>query len=99
MLGELLDNVRRHARADRVWVRLTLSTLGVTVAVRDDGVGFDTQQLDPWSDEGHFGLLGARERAWMLGGHFRLQSEPGRGTEVTIDLPLTPREERSPGIR
>jgi signal transduction histidine kinase len=99
MLGELLDNVRRHARAEQVWVRLTLSTLGVTVAVRDDGAGFDTQLLDPWSDEGHFGLLGARERAWMLGGHFRLQSEPGRGTEVTIDLPLTPREERAPGVR
>jgi signal transduction histidine kinase len=99
MLGELLDNVRRHARAERVWVRLTLSTLGVTVAVRDDGAGFDMLQLDPWTDEGHFGLLGARERAWMLGGHFRLQSAPGRGTEVTIDLPLTAREERAVGAR
>ena len=99
MLGELLDNVRRHAQAEHVWVRLTLSTLGVTLAVRDDGVGFDTQTLDPWSDEGHFGLLGARERARMLGGQFRLEVSPGHGAEVTIDLPLKPHEERAPGVR
>jgi two-component system sensor histidine kinase DegS len=76
-------------------VRVTLSSAGVTLAVRDDGVGFEVQRLDPWSGEGHFGLLGARERASMLAGRFRLGSTPGNGTEVTIDLPLTPREDRA----
>lgn len=94
MLSELMRNVERHAGASRVWVRVTLSSAGVTLAVRDDGVGFDTQSLDPWSGEGHFGLLGARERASMLAGRFRVVSSPGTGTEVTIDLPLTAREDR-----
>jgi signal transduction histidine kinase len=94
MLSELLENVARHASARHVWVRLTLSSTGVTLAVRDDGVGFDTSLLDPWSGEGHFGLLGARERASMLGGLFNLTSSPEAGTDVTIDLPLAQRAER-----
>lgn len=95
MLSELLRNVERHAGASHVWVRVTLSSAGVTLAVRDDGKGFDIQALDPWSGEGHFGLLGARERTSMLAGRFRVVSSPGSGTEVTIDLPLTPREDRA----
>ena|GEM_PF-1793629 len=95
MLTELLRNVERHSSASSVWVRVTLSSAGVTLAVRDDGVGFDVQRLDPWAGDGHFGLLGARERASMLSGRFRLTSSPGTGTEVTIDLPLTPREDRA----
>jgi signal transduction histidine kinase len=94
MLSELLRNVERHARAANVWVRVTLSSAGVTLAVRDDGVGFDLQSLDPWSGEGHFGLLGAHERVSMLAGRSRVVSTPGTGTEVTIDLPLTAREDR-----
>ena len=94
MLSELLRNVERHARAAHVWVRVTLSSAGVTLAVRDDGVGFEMHALDPWSGEGHFGLLGARERTLMLAGRFRVVATPGTGTEVTIDLPLTPREDR-----
>ncbi|RIK37254.1 MAG: hypothetical protein DCC58_18210 [Chloroflexi bacterium] len=95
MLTELLDNVEQHAHAHHVWVRVTLSSTGVTLAVRDDGVGFDTSRLDPWSGDGHFGLLGARERASMLGGLFTLVSTPGGGAEVTLDLPLTQRSDRA----
>jgi signal transduction histidine kinase len=99
MLTELLTNVEAHALANEVWVRVTLTTVGVTVAVRDDGVGFDSRLLDPWAGDGHFGLLGTRERASMLGGNFKVVSAPGAGTEVTVDLPLQPREERLPGLR
>lgn len=95
MLSELLANVAQHAHARHVWVRVTLSSTGVTLAVRDDGIGFDTSLLDPWSGEGHFGLLGGRERASLLGGLFQVSSQPGRGAEVTIDLPLSERAERS----
>jgi signal transduction histidine kinase len=95
MLTELLRNVEHHAQADEVRVRVTLSSAGVTLAVRDDGVGFDTRRVDPWADDGHFGLLGGRERALTMGGRFRMASEPGSGTEVTLDLPLTAREERA----
>lgn len=95
MLTELLDNVAHHAHARHVWIRVTLSSTGVTLAVRDDGIGFDATTLDPWSGEGHFGLLGARERASTFGGLFTLSSAPGKGTEVTIDLPIAQRVDRA----
>jgi signal transduction histidine kinase len=53
------------------------------------------QALDPWSGDGHFGLLGAHERASMLAGRSRVASTLTVGTEVTIDLPLTAREDRA----
>lgn len=95
VLNELLYNVAQHAAASEVRVRLTLSSTGVTLAVRDDGRGFDPAQMNPWSGDGHFGLLGTRERTSMLGGHFRIRSAPGAGTDVTVDIPLASRPERA----
>lgn len=95
VLGELLRNVSQHANAREVRVRLTLSTAGVTLSVRDDGCGFDPAALEPWSGDGHFGLLGTRERISMLGGYCRLTSAPGAGTDVTVDIPLATRPERA----
>jgi signal transduction histidine kinase len=95
MVTELLTNVAQHADATDIRVRLTLSTSGVTLSVRDNGRGFCPAQVDPWADEGHFGLLGTRERTSMLGGWCRVTSSPGNGTDVTVDLPLGPRDERS----
>lgn len=79
---EALANVARHARASRVAV--TLSYMGdvVTLDVRDDGVGFA-----PGSEGGGFGLAGMRARAEELGGSVHLESEPGRGTAVCLELP------------
>jgi signal transduction histidine kinase len=94
MVNELLTNVARHADASDVRVRLTLSTSGVTLSVRDDGRGFRPERVDPWADDGHFGLLGIRERTSMLGGWCRIASSPGNGSDITIDLPLGQREER-----
>jgi len=95
MLTELLTNVGRHAGASNVWVRVTLSTAGATLAVRDDGHGFVVESVDPWADDGHFGLMGTRERVLLLGGRFQLVSSPSTGTEVTIDVPLAARAERA----
>ncbi|HUG14226.1 MAG TPA: sensor histidine kinase [Thermomicrobiales bacterium] len=95
MLEELLRNVAQHACAHEARVRLTLSTSGVTLSVRDDGRGFDPAAMEPWSGDGHFGLLGARERASTLGGHCRVKSALGKGTDVTVDIPLATRSERA----
>ena len=54
--------------------------------VADDGVGFD---LTAGSAEGHHGLRNMTNRARMLDGHLDLHSEPGRGTTLTLDLPLS----------
>ncbi len=81
IVQEALHNAAKHARARSVQVRLDL-TDGVSLAVRDDGVGFDPADLPRRERGGHFGLRQMRERVEALGGRFEVRSAPGEGTEV-----------------
>lgn|GEM_PF-971989 len=82
---EALANVRKHARAQRVWVRLAREGDGaVAVSVADDGSGFDPSQAPR---PGHFGLGILRERAAAIGGAVSIRARPGGGTEVLLSLP------------
>ncbi len=81
---EALTNVSRHARARSVRVALEREDGIHRVTVADDGVGFDVGSA---LARNQLGLLGMRERARMLGGQVRIDSEPGRGARLTIELP------------
>ena len=76
---EALANVRRHARASSVTVRLIADDAGARVEVVDDGVGFA-----PSAASGGFGLAGMRSRAHDVGGDVAVLSAPGRGTRVIV---------------
>ncbi|MDQ3926759.1 MAG: sensor histidine kinase [Actinomycetota bacterium] len=98
---EALANARKHARASRV--ALTLSYMGscVTLDVRDDGVGFDpsrtaTEVKDRTS--GGFGLQGMRERIEQAGGSLCVESAPGEGSTLAVELPMIAPESRSPEL-
>lgn len=83
---EALSNVRKHAQARSVAVRLEDSGAGLMVQIRDDGVGYsptDSEMPQP----GHMGLVSMRERAEMLGGWFRIEGAPGAGTTVEFWVP------------
>jgi signal transduction histidine kinase len=82
---EALRNVRSHARAHRVDIAVATEEGGVQATVRDDGVGFDVDEVA--RSPGHVGLTTMRDRAETLGGRFEVQSEPGRGSTVTIWVP------------
>ncbi|NMF91240.1 type IV pili methyl-accepting chemotaxis transducer N-terminal domain-containing protein [Aromatoleum petrolei] len=84
IVQEALSNVRKHAQAKSVHVSLHRGVHGLTLVVRDDGVGFDDDARDK---EGHIGLQVMRERALRIGGNFSLNSATGRGTEVRLELP------------
>lgn len=90
VLQEGLNNVVRHARARRVVVALTTGASELRLQVRDDGVGFDTADS---AGQG-VGIAGMRERASLVGGELRIDSEPSRGTELNLVIPLSdaPRE-------
>lgn len=87
---EALSNVRKHAGASRV--ALTLSYMGekVMLDVRDDGSGFDPEATGrPGNeDKGGFGLGGMRERVEQAGGTLAVESAPGEGTTIALELPL-----------
>ncbi len=82
---EALTNVRRHAQARHVWVRLTREDGHLELTVADDGRGFD-----PTLPQGRHrvGLASMRERARSLDGQFTLATSPGQGTRVTVRVPV-----------
>ena len=75
----------RHAQASAVRVRLSRGVESLTLVVQDDGRGVDAAR----ASEG-LGLLGARERAAALGGTFDVQSTPGAGVRIALQLPMLP---------
>ncbi len=86
IVQEALTNVARHAGVQEVAVHALAAGDALTLCVKDAGVGFDpTSALVQRTNTG---LAGMRERALLLGGHFALESAPGAGTQVCVDLPV-----------
>jgi len=88
ILQESLTNAARHAQASRVEVKIDRSDGAVALTVRDDGRGFSPEQP---RKPGSYGLLGLRERAFLLGGEVRIVSEHGGGTTIEVRIPLQSR--------
>ena len=85
IVQESLSNVRRHAHAQMVSVRLEQTAAdGVRIVVEDDGSGFDVKAVP----DDRFGLEGIRQRARLLGGETDITSSPSHGTTVCVTLPL-----------
>jgi ligand-binding sensor domain-containing protein/two-component sensor histidine kinase len=87
IVQEALSNAVKHAHARTVDVELTYTHDSVALRVRDDGDGFDPKKLWP-AGSGHYGLIGMRERAERIGGHLMLNSRPGEGTELRVEVPI-----------
>ncbi len=85
MVREALTNVRRHAQAERVWVRVEQGHRDVSFTVEDDGCGFSPSGV---LGEHHLGLTIMRIRAERSGGQVTVDSAPGAGTRVIIRFPL-----------
>jgi len=84
-LVEMLSNVARHANATKVQVKLRLEDRSLYLEVTDDGRGFE---VETGTRPGHYGLLGLKERAQIMGGGFIIKSSPQMGTTVILSLPL-----------
>ncbi len=84
IVQESLTNARRHSKSDRVRVTLRQRADRVEVEIQDWGAGFDPESVD----ERGFGLGGIRERARLLDGQATVESTPGQGTRITVELPL-----------
>jgi NarL family two-component system sensor histidine kinase YdfH len=83
-VAEGLLNIARHAQASQVWVCVAQHDLELAIEVRDNGKGFDSTAV---AQQGHYGLLGLRERARLLDGQFALFTAPGEGTTLRFFLP------------
>jgi signal transduction histidine kinase len=83
IVQEAITNARKHSGADAIAVSVRDEDDSVTIVVRDDGHGFD-----PTSRSDGFGLVGMRERVESLGGGLAVDSAPGRGTTVSVRMPV-----------
>lgn len=89
IIQEALGNVAKHAQASSVGVRLALRDEKLEIDVRDDGVGFELAGLhQKQTSQGCSGVLNMKERAHFLGGEFRLETAPGKGTKLTLSIPI-----------
>ena len=86
ILNEALTNVTHHAQAGQVWVKLEAKKNHLEFEIRDDGKGFDPGVE---TGKGHYGLLGIRERARLLGGALEIESGTGQGTCIRVIFPIS----------
>jgi len=91
---ELLINITKHAKAQKVKVSLRSDETSVRVCVEDDGIGFNASEtISSLSKNNSFGLFSIKERLNYLGGHLEIKSTPGHGTRITLHAPLKGKNE------
>lgn len=85
LIGESLNNIQRHARATEVKITIEETHQGLMLKVEDNGLGFDSDQID---EQRSFGLNGMRERSRLIHAQLEVQASPGNGTAVVVRMPL-----------
>jgi PAS domain S-box-containing protein len=86
IVQEALMNVRRHAQASKVSIKVSSSKDKLKIEIKDDGVGFDVEKVSKSTE--HFGLLAMEERAKLVRGKITIKSKPGKGTTIKGVFPL-----------
>ncbi|HPA15784.1 MAG TPA: PAS domain-containing sensor histidine kinase [Desulfobacterales bacterium] len=90
VVQESLNNIKKHAEAGNVKIRLTASFPKIILRIEDDGKGFDPEKrMAAAIEEKRMGLQSMQERARLLSGTFKIRSQPGAGTKILIEIPYT----------
>ncbi len=91
IVEEAVTNARKHANASNIWVRLRPLQQGMAVLeIEDDGVGFDVEAVNnAYEKRSSLGMVNLRERAELVNGLLNVQSAIGKGTKVSVYIPLT----------
>jgi signal transduction histidine kinase len=88
VVEEAVGNSRKHAHASQIMIRLRVDDHLFSAEIQDDGVGFDVEDAVRRRAGGHMGLVNIEERAELVGGRCSVQSQPGAGTIVRLDVPI-----------
>src|SRR5712692_2047634 len=88
IVQEALTNAVKHAKASNVWIRAGRENLVLCCSIRDDGGGFESRLLQAPVGQKGLGLMAMQERVSAIGGTLRIESCLGRGTELSVRLPL-----------
>jgi len=86
---EAVNNARKHAEAEHIWVRLTRRGDQFVLEVEDDGVGFNVGAIDAnYEQRGSLGMVNMRERTELVNGELHIKAAEGEGTCITVTVPL-----------
>ncbi|WP_337833543.1 sensor histidine kinase [Desulfotruncus arcticus] len=88
VVQEALNNVRKHAKAKNVLVKMEQLDDKVAILIKDDGIGFTPDNLEHHSGRECYGLINMRERVQILKGEYKIISGPGKGTLITLTIPV-----------
>jgi signal transduction histidine kinase len=89
IVQEAVGNVRKHAQAQNVWIKIGQKNGALAICVRDDGCGFDVACIEAdYAARGSLGLLNMKERADIAHASLAIESTPGKGTHVNLIVPL-----------
>ena len=89
LIEEAVSNARKYAQAQTIRIDIALKPEDVIVRIADNGVGFDVEKVQAqYVERGSFGMMNMEERTELIGGRLSLQSQPGKGTVVTVTVPL-----------
>ena len=93
IIQEAVNNIRKHARAKNIWIRVHIEDGKLHFDIEDDGVGFDLSAVSAsYAERGSFGLINMRERAALLAGYLDIYSprpNSSNGTLITAFVPLS----------
>ena len=87
IVQEATNNILKHSNASQATVTLLVSDVAITLRIKDNGCGFESDTLEKSSGKG-FGVSGIQERATMMRGTYELKTAPGDGTEWVIRFPF-----------
>ena len=86
---EAINNAKKHANANNIWVRMYIQDDCFVTEVEDDGKGFVVEEESKAAAQrGSLGLINLRERAELVEGQLTIESQPGQGTKVSLVVPL-----------
>ncbi|MBC7320386.1 GAF domain-containing protein [bacterium] len=86
VIREAIVNIRRHSKADNVYIEFKVEEMGISIIVEDDGVGFDYEAIKDKTNS--FGIKMMEDRIQSLGGAFKMESVPSKGTRLEVYVPL-----------
>ncbi|MFQ5944041.1 MAG: histidine kinase [Anaerolineales bacterium] len=90
IVEEAVNNARKHARAEHIWIRLKPDGQMALLEIEDNGVGFDVGEVqDNYEQRGSLGMVNLHERAEMVHGILKIDSTRGQGTRISVKIPMT----------
>lgn len=91
IIQEAVGNAKKHAQPKNIWITAQKQNERIILSVRDDGRGFDLSQVEAsYAQHGSLGLLNMKERAEIAQATLEIVSQPGKGTTVTLSVPIQP---------